>query len=238
MRRRRRDQRSPAAAAVELVVGAEPAAEDQRQAVGAYAARAPANGHGPTGTLAHRQALPVGSHAAPPAIYTGPVIAEYQRAAQPALSQPTVAANSSHSLGGTVSPVTGPQGPAVPAWRAARAFALPGTPAGDHGATRTAQPRAGLSGGVTPGSAGCRPASDGAPSPALRQACRASRGWAVAQGCRVSRRCRGSRDVPAGAGRAPRGAGPAGHAADGAGPPSTEVRRARGARWHRNLSQA
>ncbi len=69
-------------------MGAEPAAEDERQAVGAYAARAPANGHGPAGALGHRQALPVGSHAAPPAIYTGPVIAEYQRAAQPAISQP------------------------------------------------------------------------------------------------------------------------------------------------------
>ena len=86
---------------VELVVGAEPAADGERQAVGAYAARAPANGHGPTGTLGHRQALPVGSHAAPPAIYTGPVIAEYQRAAQPAIGQPTSAANSSGPLGGT-----------------------------------------------------------------------------------------------------------------------------------------
>src|SRR5215470_6758595 len=98
---------------VELVVGAEPSAEDERQAVGAYAARAPANGHGPTGALGHRQALPVGSHAAPPAIYTGPVIAEYQRAAQPAIGQPSAAANSSHSLGGTIPPVTGPQDPAV-----------------------------------------------------------------------------------------------------------------------------
>src|SRR5690348_6714727 len=73
--------------AVELVVGAEPTSEDEREAVGAYTARAPANGHGPTGALGHRQALPVGSHAAPPAIYTGPAIAEYQRAAQPAISQ-------------------------------------------------------------------------------------------------------------------------------------------------------
>jgi len=98
---------------VELVVGAEPAAEDERQAVGAYAARAPANGHGPGDTLGHRQALPVGSHAAPPAIYTGPVIAEYQRAAQPAISQPAAAAGSSHSLGGTIPPVAGPRGSAV-----------------------------------------------------------------------------------------------------------------------------
>ena len=93
---------------VELVMGAEPPGEDERHAVGAYPARATANGHGPTGALTHRQALPVGSHAAPPAIYTGPVIAEYQRAAQPAISQPTATGNSS-GLGGTVSPLPGHQ---------------------------------------------------------------------------------------------------------------------------------
>jgi hypothetical protein len=137
--------------AVELVVGAEPAAGDQRQAVGAYAARAPANGHGPTGTLGHRQALPVGSHAAPPAIYTGPVIAEYQRAAQPAISQPTVAANSSHSLGGTVPPVTEPQGPAVPGGRRPGPSPSPG-PQSAITAQPAAQPPAGPQ-PVTPGSA-------------------------------------------------------------------------------------
>src|SRR5262249_56272017 len=60
---------------VELVVGAEPAAEDERQAVGAYATRAPANGHGPAGTLGHRQAPPGGPPPAPPPIYTRPAIA-------------------------------------------------------------------------------------------------------------------------------------------------------------------
>lgn len=97
--------------AVELVMGAEPVTEDERHAVGAYAGRAPAtNGHGPTGALAHRQALPAGSHAAPPAIYTGPVIAEYQRAAQPALSQPT-AANSAGPASAAIPPAAGTQGP-------------------------------------------------------------------------------------------------------------------------------
>ena len=70
---------------VELVVGAEPVGEEDRQAVPAYASRAPANGHGTPGVLG-QPALPVGSHAAPPGLYTGPVIAEYQRAAQPANS--------------------------------------------------------------------------------------------------------------------------------------------------------
>src|SRR5438552_3844670 len=70
---------------VELVVGAEPVSEEDRQAVPAYASHAPANGHGPPGVIG-QPALPVGSHAAPPPLYTGPVIAEYQRAAQPANS--------------------------------------------------------------------------------------------------------------------------------------------------------
>ena len=70
---------------VELVVGAEPVSEEERQAVAAYASRAPANGHGTPGVIG-QPALPAGSHAAPPALYTGPVIAEYQRAAQPANS--------------------------------------------------------------------------------------------------------------------------------------------------------
>ena len=97
--------------AVELVVGAEPVLEDERHAVSAYAGRAPANGHGPAGALGHRQALPVGSHAAPPAIYTGPVIAEYQRAAQPAVSQPAAAANLAG--GAAAPPVAAQPGPAV-----------------------------------------------------------------------------------------------------------------------------
>src|SRR5690348_14919307 len=71
---------------VELVVGAEPVGEEDRQAVPAYASRAPANGHGTPGVIG-QPALPAGSHAAQPGLYTGPVIAEYQRAAQPANSQ-------------------------------------------------------------------------------------------------------------------------------------------------------
>src|SRR5215470_9949863 len=51
---------------VDLVVGAEPVSEEERQAV--YASRAPANGHGPPGAIGQPQPLPAGSHAAPPAI--------------------------------------------------------------------------------------------------------------------------------------------------------------------------
>jgi NYN domain len=84
---------------VELVVGAEPVGEEDRQAVGAYASRPAANGHGGTPGPLRQPALPAGSHAAQPAIYTGPVITEYQRAAQPA---------NSHRP-----PLAGPPGPAV-----------------------------------------------------------------------------------------------------------------------------
>jgi hypothetical protein len=68
---------------VELVVGAEPVPEDDRAAIGAYAGRAPANGHGAVGGLGNQQALPVGASANAPSIYTTPVVAEYQRSVQP-----------------------------------------------------------------------------------------------------------------------------------------------------------
>jgi hypothetical protein len=72
---------------VELIAGAEPLRDDERYQVPAFAGRALTNGHGSlAGALGHQQALPAGSHPAPPAIYTAPVVAEYQRAAQPAVN--------------------------------------------------------------------------------------------------------------------------------------------------------
>jgi NYN domain-containing protein len=75
---------------VELVVGAEPAREDERLAIGSHAGRAGSNGHAAIGSLG-QPALPTGSHSGPPAIYTAPVVAEYQRAAQPAPTLPGAA---------------------------------------------------------------------------------------------------------------------------------------------------
>jgi NYN domain len=107
---------------VELVVGAEPLRDDERQAVGSHAGRALTNGHRPVGPLGHQQALPAGSHAAPPEIYTAPVIAEYQRTAQPAMNgQPgsPQPANLSGPIGsappGPQAPPPGPPQPAAPA---------------------------------------------------------------------------------------------------------------------------
>ena len=95
---------------VELVVGAEPVGEEDRQAVPAYASRAPANGHGTPGVLG-QPALPVGSHAAPPGLYTGSAIAEYQRAAQPANShRPPRADAPGAAVAGNQS-LTSPPGP-------------------------------------------------------------------------------------------------------------------------------
>jgi hypothetical protein len=97
---------------VELVVGAEPLREDERHAVGAHSGRPLTNGHGHVGPLGQQQALPAGSHPAPPEIYTGPVIAEYQRTAQPALNgqpdTPQLASASGPSAPAGVTP-PGPQ---------------------------------------------------------------------------------------------------------------------------------
>jgi hypothetical protein len=148
---------------VELVVGAEPVSEDERQAVPAYASRAPANGHGTPGVMG-QPALPAGSHAAPPALYTGSVIAEYQRAAQPANSHrppladapgPAVAGN--HSL----APPPGPR----PGMAPPGAVGLPGTGQGGTPGPRdiSVQP------GLQPAQAGPGPAAQ-PPAPVVPSA--------------------------------------------------------------------
>jgi uncharacterized LabA/DUF88 family protein len=67
------------------------------------AARALTNGHGTVAGPLGQQALSAGSHPAPPAIYTAPVVAEYQRAAQPG-AQPASAQLHSAQLPGTQLP--------------------------------------------------------------------------------------------------------------------------------------
>jgi uncharacterized LabA/DUF88 family protein len=67
----------------QLVSGSEPLRGEEPYQLAVTATRALTNGHGPVvGTLG-QPALSAGSHPAPPAIYTAPVVAEYQRAAQP-----------------------------------------------------------------------------------------------------------------------------------------------------------
>ena len=72
----------------ELVSGPEALTAGEPYQLAVTAGRALTNGHGPvTGPLGH-QALAAGAPPAPPAIYTAPVVAEYQRAAQPMASPP------------------------------------------------------------------------------------------------------------------------------------------------------
>ena len=69
----------------ELVSGADALRGEDPYQLALPAGRALTNGHGPVvGPLGSHQALSAGSHPAPPAIYTAPVVAEYQRTAQPA----------------------------------------------------------------------------------------------------------------------------------------------------------
>jgi NYN domain len=69
---------------VDLIPGAEPADQDDQYRNGGYQRGSISNGHGPAlGAMTH-QGLPAAALPAPPAIYTGPVVEEYHRTAQPA----------------------------------------------------------------------------------------------------------------------------------------------------------
>ncbi|HEY7360601.1 MAG TPA: NYN domain-containing protein, partial [Streptosporangiaceae bacterium] len=150
---------------VELVVGAEPLRDDERHGVGAYPGRALTNGHGPVGPLGHQQALPAGSNPAPPEIYTAPVIAEYQRTAQPGMNgQPGAQqpANPSGPIGVAPSEQQAPQ--------PGRSQNAPPAPAAD------VQPGAGVMPGMQqPAGMAAQPAAPvGQPAPAQGQAAQTS----------------------------------------------------------------
>jgi uncharacterized LabA/DUF88 family protein len=74
----------------QLVAGTDSLGGEEPYQLAVTAARALTNGHGPVAGPLGQQALSAGSHPAPPAIYTAPVVAEYQRAAQPG-AQPATA---------------------------------------------------------------------------------------------------------------------------------------------------
>ena len=98
------------------------------------AGRALTNGHGPVvGPLGH-QALSAGAHPAPPAIYTAPVVAEYQRAAQPMASAPQAPPLPRREHTGSIErpAMPGPRGRAEPSGAAA----LPGASGGLAGPAR------------------------------------------------------------------------------------------------------
>jgi hypothetical protein len=124
---------------VDFVAGAEPVREDERHPASGYPDRAPTNGHGSVSQLG-QQELPVGS---PPAaeIYTAPVIAEYQRSAQPIPNgQPGPLPSPQHS---------GPPGGSVPGPQV-----LPSEQPAGHGQAGTGAPGPAASpspGGMPPG---------------------------------------------------------------------------------------
>ena len=67
----------------QLVAGTDSLGSEEPYQLAVSAARALTNGHGSVAGPLGQQALSTGAHPAPPAIYTAPVVAEYQRAAQP-----------------------------------------------------------------------------------------------------------------------------------------------------------
>ncbi|MDQ2814878.1 MAG: NYN domain-containing protein, partial [Actinomycetota bacterium] len=72
---------------VELIAGAEPVHTDEAEGADHVAARPLANGHSTAGATSY-QPMPASANHAPPAIYTAPVVAEYQR---PVLQLPRAA---------------------------------------------------------------------------------------------------------------------------------------------------
>src|SRR5215470_14264122 len=152
---------------VELVVGAEPLRDDERQVAGSHSGRALTNGHRPVGPLGPQPALPVGSHAAPPEIYTAPVIAEYQRTAQPAMNGQPGAPQPANPSGPIGQALSGPQAP-----QPGRPQPAAPTPAGG-GQQGTAvmpgmQPAPGMAGqpGLPAAQEGMPPAQQGTPAAA------------------------------------------------------------------------
>jgi uncharacterized LabA/DUF88 family protein len=86
----------------ELIVGAEPARYDKPYAVGAYGGKPLSNGHGASAGGSGHPGLPsgfAGSHPSPPAIYTAPVVTEYQPPAQPVAGPPPAPSPSAPASG-------------------------------------------------------------------------------------------------------------------------------------------
>jgi hypothetical protein len=80
---------------VELIAGAEPVHPDEADGADHPAPRSLANGHSLTGSTSY-QPMPAATNHAPPAIYTAPVVAEYQR---PALQLPRSASREDRPRG-------------------------------------------------------------------------------------------------------------------------------------------
>ena len=97
----------------QVVSGTDSLGGEEPYQLAVSATRALTNGHGSVAGPLGQQALSAGSHPAPPAIYTAPVVAEYQRAAQPG-AQPASAHLPGAQLPGTQLPGGPPGGSPSP----------------------------------------------------------------------------------------------------------------------------
>ncbi len=199
----------------QLVAGTDSLGGEEPYQLAVTAARALTNGHGPVAGPLGQQALSAGSHPAPPAIYTAPVVAEYQRAAQPG-AQPATAQLPDTQLPGPQAPGGQPaplprRQPSGPVERQSMEAArggpsrVPGSTQGPGVPPQSAQGLPAASGlqaqpGVsepqrTPGPGQRQPGEarrsrarrDSRPCPASR-GCRASRAWAASRGSPGPRR--------------------------------------------------
>ena len=85
----------------ELIVGAEPARYDKPYAVGLYDAKPLANGHAASAGAGGHPGLPsgfAGSHPSPPALYTAPVVTDYQPPARPPTGPPAEPSSSAPAV--------------------------------------------------------------------------------------------------------------------------------------------
>lgn len=95
----------------QIVAGSEPLGSEEPYQLAVPATRALTNGHGPVVGPLGQAALSAGSHPAPPAIYTAPVVAEYQRAAQPGAQPASVQLPASQPGAPAALPRREPSGP-------------------------------------------------------------------------------------------------------------------------------
>ena len=146
---------------VDLISGAEPADHDDQYLNGSYQRRSSSNGHGTgLGAMTH-QGLPAAALPAPPAIYTGPVVEEYHRTAQPSAQGPL--ALSALAAAAAVGPPPTAHQPAAPAPPAPPS--APDQPAAPDRRPAPAQPAAGPAGPAVPHSVS--PENQTGPQPQL-----------------------------------------------------------------------
>ena len=230
----------------QLVAGTDSLGGEEPYQLAVSAARALTNGHGSVVGPLGQQALSAGTHPAPPAIYTAPVVAEYQRAAQPG-AQPATAQLPDAQLPGPQPPAGQPaplprRQPSGPIERQS----MEATRGGPSRAPGSAQDP-----GVPPQSAQNLPAASGlqaqpgvsepqrTPGPGQRQPAQTGQQAMPGQGMPVQQGMPGQGMPSAWAARGPGGpAGPARTVSSRPGGPAGRIRRSPAGRPARRPSQS